>query len=133
MLRAQLLINGQLLLRLLLLPGMHVGLPQAIVRHAELRIQLERQNRMQLPSVGEYARIWGLNQARAKLLKPGAIIMHPGPMNRGVEIDPEVADGPHSVILDQVSNGVMIRMAVLASVCNPEGLIDWLKKGGHSV
>ena len=61
-----------------------------------LRIQLERQNRMQLPSIAEYSRVWGLNKDRAKLLKKGAIILHPGPVNRGVEIDPEVADGPNS-------------------------------------
>jgi aspartate carbamoyltransferase catalytic subunit len=98
-----------------------------------LRIQLERQNRMQVPSIGEYARIWGLDRERAKLLKKTAIILHPGPINRGVELDPEVADGPRSVILDQVSNGVLIRMAVLATVCNPDGLASWLKKGGKSV
>ncbi len=102
-------------------------LPQADVVMA-LRIQLERQNRMQLPSVGEYSRVWGLNTDRAKLLKPGAIILHPGPINRGVEIDPEVADGPRSVILDQVFNGVIIRMAVLAAICNPEGLERWVSE-----
>lgn len=104
-------------------------LPKADVVMA-LRIQLERQNKMQLPSVAEYSRIWGLSRDRAKLLKPGALILHPGPINRGVEIDPEVADGPHSVILDQVSNGVLVRMAVLAAVCNPEGLQQWLSKTG---
>jgi aspartate carbamoyltransferase catalytic subunit len=92
-----------------------------------LRIQLERQNRMQLPSLSEYAKFWGLNRERAKLLKPQTIIMHPGPINRGVEIDTEVADGPHSVILDQVFNGMLVRMAVLAAVCNPAGLDSWLK------
>jgi len=100
-------------------------LPNADVVIA-LRIQIERQNRMQIPSVAEYARVWGLNRERAKLLKKGAIILHPGPINRGVEIDTEVADGEHSVILDQVSNGVLVRMAVLAAVCNPEGLAAWL-------
>lgn len=107
-------------------------LPQADVVMA-LRIQLERQNRMQLPSVGEYSKFWGLNLERAKLLKPGAIILHPGPVNRGVELSPEVADGPRSVILDQVFNGVLVRMAVLAAVCNPGGLDAWLKKEGHHV
>jgi aspartate carbamoyltransferase catalytic subunit len=101
-------------------------LPQADVVMA-LRIQLERQNRMQIPSVAEYTRFWGLNRERASLLKPGAIILHPGPMNRGVELDPEVADGPRSVILDQVFNGVIVRMAVLATVVNPEGLAKWLE------
>jgi aspartate carbamoyltransferase catalytic subunit len=95
-----------------------------------LRIQLERQNKMQIPSVGEYAKNWGLNRERVKRLKPGAIIMHPGPINRGVELDGEVADGPHSVILDQVANGVAVRMAVLAHVCNPQGLEHWLTSRG---
>jgi aspartate carbamoyltransferase catalytic subunit len=107
-------------------------LPTADVVMA-LRIQMERQNRMQIPSVSEYSRVWGLNQERAKLLKKGAIILHPGPINRGVEIDPEVADSPRSVILDQVSNGILVRMAVLAHVCNPQGLAQWLEKGGHRV
>jgi aspartate carbamoyltransferase catalytic subunit len=102
-------------------------LPDADVVMA-LRIQLERQNRMQLPSVAEYSAFWGLNRDRAQLLKRAAIILHPGPVNRGVELDPEVADGPRSVILDQVFNGVIIRMAVLAAVCNPDGLESWLAK-----
>jgi aspartate carbamoyltransferase catalytic subunit len=100
-------------------------LPDADVVMA-LRIQLERQNRMQIPSVAEYSQVWGLNRERAKLLKKDAIILHPGPVNRGVELDTEVADGPRSVILDQVFNGVLVRMAVLAAVCNPEGLDQWL-------
>lgn len=111
-------------------------LPEADVVMA-LRIQLERQNRFQLPSVAEYSRVWGLNRERARLLKKGAIILHPGPINRGVELDPEVADGPTSVILDQVYNGVIVRMAVLASICNPLGLEYWmknkLKKGQKNV
>lgn len=107
-------------------------LPDADVVMA-LRIQLERQNRMQIPTLAEYARVWGINRERARLLKPGAILMHPGPINRGVELDPEVADGPHSVILDQVANGVLVRMAVLATVCNPAGLENWLRAGGHLV
>lgn len=106
-------------------------LPKADVVMA-LRIQLERQNRMQLPSLAEYAKVWGLNSERAKLLKKDAIVLHPGPINRGVELDPEVADGPNSVILDQVFNGVLIRMAVLASVCNSQGLASWLSSGGKS-
>lgn len=92
-----------------------------------LRIQLERQNKMQLPSVVEYTQNWGLNAERAALMKPGSIILHPGPVNRGVELSPEVADGPKSVILDQVTNGVLVRMAVLAATCNAKGLKDWLK------
>jgi aspartate carbamoyltransferase catalytic subunit len=110
--------------------------PEALLADADvvmaLRIQLERQNRMQLPTVGEYAKFWGLNRERARLLKPSAIILHPGPVNRGVELDPEVADGPRSVILDQVANGVLVRMAVLAAVCNPEGLEQWLQTAGAS-
>lgn len=96
-----------------------------------LRIQLERQNKMQLPTLGEYAKFWGLSKERAKRLKASAIILHPGPINRGVEVDPEVADSPQSMILDQVANGVVVRMSVLASVCNPVGLEEWLRKGGH--
>ena len=92
-----------------------------------LRIQLERQNKMQLPSLSEYSRFWGLNRERAKLLRKDAIILHPGPINRGVELDPEVADEPRSVILDQVHNGVLVRMAVLAEVCSPLRLDEWRK------
>jgi aspartate carbamoyltransferase catalytic subunit len=79
-----------------------------------LRIQFERQNDKQIPSNNEYFRFYGLHQQSAKSLKKDAIIMHPGPMNRGVEISPEVADGKHSVILNQVTNGVAVRMGVLA-------------------
>jgi aspartate carbamoyltransferase catalytic subunit len=79
-----------------------------------LRIQFERQNDKQIPSNSEYFRFFGMNQESAKHLKPKAIIMHPGPLNRGVEIAPEVADGSHSVILNQVTNGVAVRMGVLS-------------------
>jgi aspartate carbamoyltransferase catalytic subunit len=78
-----------------------------------LRIQLERMKSGAFPSLREYARIFGLNGERLKLSKPDAIVMHPGPMNRGVEITGEVADGERSVILEQVTNGVAVRMAVL--------------------
>jgi aspartate carbamoyltransferase catalytic subunit len=78
-----------------------------------LRIQHERQRREYFPGLGEYIRLFGLTKERAKLLKPDCLIMHPGPINRGVEIDSEVADGLHSVILDQVTNGLAVRMAVL--------------------
>ncbi|MCZ6506549.1 MAG: aspartate carbamoyltransferase catalytic subunit [Acidobacteria bacterium] len=78
-----------------------------------LRVQLERQSRLLFPSAREYFRLFGLTRERLKVAKEDAIIMHPGPMNRGVEIASEVADGPHSVILEQVSNGVAVRMAVL--------------------
>jgi aspartate carbamoyltransferase catalytic subunit len=78
-----------------------------------LRIQKERQKRFLMPSEREYANLYGLNLKRLKKAKPDILIMHPGPMNRGVEIAPEVADGPYSVILDQVANGVAVRMALL--------------------
>lgn len=78
-----------------------------------LRIQQERMNAAYFPTIHEYSHRYGLNQARVNLLKPTAIVMHPGPMNRGVEITAEVADGPQSVIVQQVSNGVSVRMAVL--------------------
>jgi aspartate carbamoyltransferase catalytic subunit len=78
-----------------------------------LRIQLERMQGAFFPSLREYFHVFGMTQERVKLAKPEVIIMHPGPINRGVEIASEVADGPHSVILDQVANGVAVRMAVL--------------------
>ncbi|CAN5518082.1 aspartate carbamoyltransferase catalytic subunit [soil metagenome] len=78
-----------------------------------LRIQHERQRKDYFPGLGEYIRWFGLTKARAKLLKPDCLIMHPGPINRGVEIDSELADGGQSVILDQVTNGLAVRMAVL--------------------
>ena len=78
-----------------------------------LRIQHERQASGHFPSLGEYTSMFGLNKTRASWLDPRAIIMHPGPINRGVEIDSDLADGPRSVILEQVSNGIAVRMAVL--------------------
>jgi len=78
-----------------------------------LRIQVERQSRMLFPSVREYAKQFGLNARRLELASPEAIVLHPGPMNRGVEIASDIADGKRSVILDQVANGVAVRMAVL--------------------
>jgi aspartate carbamoyltransferase catalytic subunit len=78
-----------------------------------LRIQLERQGEQNFPSIREYFNLFGLTEERVKLAKPDVIIMHPGPINRGVEIASEVADGPYSVILEQVTNGVAVRMAVL--------------------
>jgi aspartate carbamoyltransferase catalytic subunit len=78
-----------------------------------LRIQLERQGSALFPSAREYAALFGLNAARLGLARKEVVIMHPGPINRGLEISPEVADGPHSLILDQVTNGVAVRMAVL--------------------
>ncbi len=79
-----------------------------------LRIQFERQNDKQIPSTGEYFRFYGLHKDSVKLMKKDAIIMHPGPLNRGVEIAPDIADGERSVILSQVTNGVAVRMGVLA-------------------
>ncbi|MCX6550150.1 MAG: aspartate carbamoyltransferase catalytic subunit [Acidobacteria bacterium] len=78
-----------------------------------LRIQLERMQGGYFPSLREYFQVFGMTPERVALAKPDVIIMHPGPMNRGVEIASEVADGPASVILDQVANGVAVRMAVL--------------------
>jgi aspartate carbamoyltransferase catalytic subunit len=78
-----------------------------------LRIQLERQSRTRFPSVREYFRLFGLTAERLVRAKEDVIVMHPGPMNRGVEIASDVADGPFSVILEQVGNGVAVRMAVL--------------------
>jgi aspartate carbamoyltransferase catalytic subunit len=78
-----------------------------------LRIQLERQGRMAFPSIREYFELFGLTSARLAGAAEDVIIMHPGPMNRGVEIASEVADGPYSVILEQVTHGVSVRMAVL--------------------
>jgi aspartate carbamoyltransferase catalytic subunit len=78
-----------------------------------LRIQLERQSRTLFPSTREYATFFGVSMDVMKMAKDDVIVMHPGPMNRGVEITSDVADGPNSVILDQVTNGVAVRMAVL--------------------
>ena len=78
-----------------------------------LRIQLERMEGAYFPSQREYFNVFGMTTNRLRLARPDVIIMHPGPMNRGVEIASEVADGPYSVILDQVANGVAVRMAVL--------------------
>ncbi len=87
-------------------------LPEADVVNL-LRIQHERQRKEYFPSLGEYTSLFGLTKARAERLKPDALIMHPGPINRGVEIDSDVADSGRSVILDQVTNGLAVRMAVL--------------------
>ena len=79
-----------------------------------LRLQRERMQGGLLPSQSEYYRLYGLTEKRMKLMKPDAIVMHPGPINRGVEIESAVADGPQSVILNQVTYGIAIRMAVLS-------------------
>lgn len=78
-----------------------------------LRIQFERQEGGYMPSVREYTRLFGLTTERMRRAKPNVVVMHPGPMNRGVEIAPAVADGPNSVILQQVTNGLAVRMGVL--------------------
>ena len=78
-----------------------------------LRIQHERQEAILIPSLREYRLRYGIDQARMARAKPELLIMHPGPVNRGVELDSSVVDGPHSVILNQVTNGLAVRMAVL--------------------
>lgn len=78
-----------------------------------LRLQLERMEGGYVPSLREYNRVWGVSSARLEAAERDILILHPGPMNRGVEIDSDVADGPHSVILNQVTNGIAVRMAVL--------------------
>jgi len=78
-----------------------------------LRVQLERQQQLLFPSLREYSRFFGLHPGNMKKAKKDVIIMHPGPVNRGVELHPDLADGPFSVILDQVTNGVAVRMALL--------------------
>jgi len=78
-----------------------------------LRIQKERLKKFSMSTEREYARHFGLNRQRVALARQDVVIMHPGPINRGVEIAPDVADGPHSIILDQVTNGVAVRMALL--------------------
>jgi len=86
-----------------------------------LRIQHERQRKTMFPSINEYTTLFGLNQERLGRTKPGVLIMHPGPINRGVEIDSEIADCGRSVILEQVTNGLAVRMAVLFLVNGGKG------------
>ena len=96
-----------------------------------LRLQLERMQAGYIPSLREYNRVYGVTRARLEKAPRDILILHPGPMNRVVEIDSDVADGPHSVILDQVTNGVAVRMAVLYLLAGgkPE-LAEAAKKGG---
>lgn len=102
-------------------PAVHIGtdldrvLPEADVIVA-LRLQKERMRGPLLPGAGEYFSRYGLTPARLERARPGAWVMHPGPINRGTEIDSTVADGPRSLILDQVRNGVLVRMAVMESI-----------------
>ena len=93
-----------------------------------LRIQHERQTSTHFPSLGEYTSMFGLNKHRASWLKPGAVIMHPGPINRGVEIDSQLADSDQSVILDQVTNGIVCRMAVLLLCANAADVMHHTKR-----
>lgn len=85
-----------------------------------LRVQSERMHAAFFPTEAEYSRIWGLNRQRLARMKPGTLVMHPGPMNRGLEIDSYCADSPNSTILEQVRNGVSVRMAVLFSLAQSE-------------
>ncbi|MEO8564326.1 MAG: aspartate carbamoyltransferase, partial [bacterium] len=96
-----------------------------------LRLQLERMQAGYIPSLREYNRVFGISSERLARAPKDLLILHPGPMNRGVEIDSDVADGPHSVILNQVTNGVAVRMAVLYLLAGgkPE-LADAAKGGG---
>lgn len=82
-----------------------------------LRIQFERQRSGLFPSIHEYAHLFGMNQERLRRAKADILLLAPGPINRGVEVTPEVADGPHSAILQQVANGLAIRMSVLRLLC----------------
>ena len=86
-----------------------------------LRIQHERQRKTMFPSLGEYTALFGLNKARLAKTKPDALIMHPGPINRGVEIDSDIADSVRSLILEQVTNGLAVRMAALFLVNGGKG------------
>ena len=99
-------------------PDLDAILPDLDVAYF-LRIQQERLSQGMFPSIREYRAKYGLTRARAERLNPDALIMHPGPMNRGVEIDPEVANDKRSVVLDQVSAGVPVRMAVLFNTMGP--------------
>jgi len=89
-----------------------------------LRLQLERQKSGEIPSLREYNRTFGLTRSRLEKLGRDIVVMHPGPMNRGVEIDSDVADGPYSVILNQVTHGVAIRMAVLYLISGRERFVE---------
>ncbi len=95
-----------------------------------LRLQLERMTAGYIPSLREYNRVFGVTRERLDRAPRDLLIMHPGPMNRGVEIDSEVADGPHSVILDQVTNGVAVRMAVLYLLAGNTPALAEAAKGG---
>ena len=93
-----------------------------------LRIQHERQRKTMFPSLGEYTSMFGLNRERLAMTKPDALIMHPGPINRGVEIDSEIADCDRSLVLQQVTNGLAVRMAVLFLVNGGKGVPEGVTK-----
>jgi len=97
-----------------------------------LRLQLERMQAGYIPSLREYNRVFGVTRERLERAPRDLLILHPGPMNRGVEIDSDVADGPHSVILDQVTNGVAIRMAVLYLLSGGKASLAEAAKGGEA-
>ncbi len=104
-----------------LFPGVtKVDFPDEVISEVDavmaLRVQFERGHKGLIPSVEEYRTFWGLTEERVSRMKPSAPILHPGPMNRGVEIDPEVADSDRALVLDQVENGVLVRMAVLGAL-----------------
>lgn len=98
---------------------------EAALRDADvvmpLRLQLERQQSGLLPSIREYIQLYQVNETRLALAKPNALVMHPGPMNEGIEISPGVARGAQSVIEEQVTNGVAVRMALLYLVAGGKG------------
>ena len=89
-----------------------------------LRIQFERQTTRPFPSVREYAHLYTMDRPRLSKTKPDILILAPGPINRGVEVSPDVADGPHSAILEQVANGVAVRMAVLWLLAGRTSITD---------
>jgi aspartate carbamoyltransferase catalytic subunit len=89
-----------------------------------LRIQFERQRTGLFPSIGEYAALFGMNQERLQRCKKDVLILAPGPINRGIELTPEVADGPNSAILQQVTNGLAVRMAVLYLLCGQQSSLE---------
>jgi aspartate carbamoyltransferase catalytic subunit len=98
-----------------------------------LRLQLERMQAGYIPSLREYNRVFGITRERLERAPRDILILHPGPMNRGVEIDSDVADGPHSVILDQVTNGVAVRMAVLYLLAGGRPELADVAKGGDQL
>ncbi|UCD24087.1 MAG: aspartate carbamoyltransferase catalytic subunit, partial [Gemmatimonadota bacterium] len=96
-----------------------------------LRLQLERMSAGYIPSLREYYRVFGVTMERLECAPKDLLILHPGPMNRGVEIDSRVADGPHSVILNQVTNGVAVRMAILYLLAGGEAALAEAAKGSN--